>query len=314
MRRWLIVLLMLLPLFISKPVQAQTSTEIDHLEVDLWPEYDHPDVLVIYRLTLAPQTTLPARLSLRLPKGVDKPSNLAMKDVDGFLYNIDSYTMTQQSDWQTISFSSPSLEVQLEYYDTSIKRDTPARSYQYTWTGEYTVNDLAFQVQQPVDSTDMKIIPDMGSGRIETDGLTYYNIVVGKKLAGSQYTLQINYTKNDDKLSFTPAAVGPVDPITQQSAGRTSFMDVLPWMLGVLGIFLITGGVFWYWQAGRGVPMPERRRHDPINLANARVQSRSAKSTGSAGAVKQIYCHQCGKPATNGDIYCRSCGTRLRRE
>jgi len=314
MRRWLIVLLMLLPIFISRPVQAQSSTGIDKLEVDLWPDYDRPDVLVIYRITLAPQTALPARLSFRIPKEVSKPSNLAMKDVDGFLYNIETYTMTQESGFQTVNFSSPSLEVQLEYYDPSIKRDTPAHSYKYTWAGDYPVHTLAFQVQQPIDSKDMQITPDMGSGRVGADGLTYYNIVVGQKAASSQYSLQINYTKTDDKLSFTPAAVGPVDPITQQSAGRTSFMDVLPWMLGVLGIFLITGGVFWYWQAGRGGQMPERRRHDPFKLATSKVQSGPAASTGPATQAKQIYCQQCGKPASNGDIFCRSCGTRLRRE
>jgi hypothetical protein len=328
MRRWLIAILILLPLFIINPVQAQSSTQIDRLEVDLWPEYDRPDVLVIYRLTLASQTTLPARLSLRIPKGVDKPSNLAMKDVDGSLYNIDTYTITQNGDSQTINFSSPSLEVQLEYYDPGLKHDTPARSYEYTWSGDYTVNNLMFQVQQPIDSSNMQIMPIMGSGQVGADGLTYYNIVVGQQMPGSQYSIQIKYTKTDDKLSFIPATVGAIDPITPMSAGRTSFMDVLPWMLGVLGILLISGGVFWYWQSGRSSPIPERRRQDRLKTAPIRAQprSRSSKAAGSSAhasstgpassppSTKQIYCHQCGKPAMNGDIFCRSCGTRLRRE
>ncbi|HMD88501.1 MAG TPA: zinc ribbon domain-containing protein [Anaerolineaceae bacterium] len=319
MRRWFIVILMLLPLFIIRPVQAQSSTEINSLEVDLWPEYDHPDVLVIYHLTLAPQTTLPARLSLRIPKGVAKPSNLAMKDVDGSLYNIEAYTITPAGAWQTINFSSPSLEVQLEYYDPSINRSTAERSYVYTWPGDYAVNDLTFQVQQPIDSTNMQIRPDMGNGRVSSDGLTYYNNVVGQIMAGSQFTVQINYIKTNDKLSFTPSTVGPIDPITQQSAGRTSFMDVLPWILGVLGIFLIGGGLFWYWQAGRSSPMPERRRQNRFTAVNARFQtwsrpSETSAATTPAGQAKQIYCHQCGKAAMNGDIFCRSCGTRLRRE
>ncbi len=317
MRHWLMVLLMLLPLFVSMPVQAQSSTQLDRLEVDLWPEYDRPDVLVIYRVTLAPQTALPARLSLRIPKEVDKPSNLAMKDVDGFLYNIDNYTMTQDGDWQTINFSSPSLEIQMEYYDPTIKRVSPARSYKYIWPGDYAVKYLAFQVQQPINSSNMLILPEMGSGRVGADGLTYYDIVAGQKTVDSQYALQISYNKSDDKLSFSSATVGPVDPITQQSTGRTSFMDVLPWMLGVLGIFLITGGVFWYWQAGRGPSMPERRRRDRLKLAVARVQSGPAgrkDPKGREDPAKQIYCYQCGKPASNGDVFCRSCGTRLRRE
>jgi len=302
---------MLLPLFISRPVQAQSSTEIDRLEVDIWPEYDRPDVLIIYQLTLSPQTTLPASLSLRIPKEAGKPSNLAMKDVDGLLYNIDNYTLTEEGDWQTVNFSSPSLEVQLEYYDPTIKRDTAARSYKYTWPGDYTVHDLEFQVLQPVDSFDMQILPQMGSGQVGTDGLTRYNIVVGEKMVGTQYSLQINYNKSDNKLSFTPATVKPIDPINSKSAGRTSFLDVLPWMMGVLGIFLIIGGLFWFWQGGRGTTIPERRQHDRFRVATARVQPRSAAPP---GAAKQIYCHQCGKPATSGDIFCRLCGTRLRRE
>jgi hypothetical protein len=308
MRRWLIVILLLLPFFISRPAQAQSSTVIDRLEVDLWPEYDRPDVLVIYRVTLSPQTALPARLSLRIPKEVTKPSNLAVKDVDGLLYNIDTYTLSQEGDWQAVNFTTPSLEVQLEYYDPTIKKDSTVRTYKYTWDGDYTVKYLAFQVKQPVDSSNMQILPQMGTGLVGSDGLTNFTIVAGEKMADSQYSLQISYNKRDDRLSYTPAPVGPIDPINQQTAGRTSMMDILPWMLGVLGMFLIAGGAFWYWQAGRGPAMPERRRREPVKVAAARDR------TEPAGPPKQIYCHQCGKPASGGDIFCRSCGSRLRRE
>jgi hypothetical protein len=33
--------------------RAQTTTGIDSLKIELWPEYDQPSMLVIYRFTLS---------------------------------------------------------------------------------------------------------------------------------------------------------------------------------------------------------------------------------------------------------------------
>ncbi|MBE9473998.1 MAG: hypothetical protein IMY85_03840, partial [Chloroflexi bacterium] len=55
-----IVLITLFALIVLIPsIQAQESPSIDTLVIDLWPEYDKPSMLVIYKAELSPEVSLP---------------------------------------------------------------------------------------------------------------------------------------------------------------------------------------------------------------------------------------------------------------
>ncbi len=61
----LIILLILL--CFSFPAQAQQAISFSSVVVDLWPEFDRPEMLVIYHLTLSPSVSLPADVTLQIP-------------------------------------------------------------------------------------------------------------------------------------------------------------------------------------------------------------------------------------------------------
>jgi hypothetical protein len=151
----------------------------------------------------------------------------------------------------------------------------------------------------------MVISPGLGSGRPGQDQLTYYTAVIGEVKAGTDFGIRLEYEKTDERLSSNLQPVQPVQPIGPQTAGRTSFASVLPWALAALGILLIAGGVFWYWQSGREQPAAERKRH---------ISPRPKENIADGSQSSLIYCHQCGKRATPGDIFCRTCGAKLRYE
>jgi hypothetical protein len=67
MRKCVTVLAVLVALWISLPVQAQSNVRLSSVSVDIWPEYDQPAVLVIYHLSLSADTTVPAILNLHIP-------------------------------------------------------------------------------------------------------------------------------------------------------------------------------------------------------------------------------------------------------
>lgn len=115
--------------------------------------------------------------------------------------------------------------------------------------------------------------------------------------AGDELPIQITYTKTSDRLGVSdqPLETGEVDENTQ---GRVSLTNYLPYILGVLGALLILVGGLYFWQSSKGKPGP-RRRH----------RSRNEEAVGG-----DVYCHQCGKRAQSGDRFCRTCGTRLRKE
>lgn len=289
-------------------VQAQGNVTLASAEVDLWPEYDRPDMLVIYHLTLSPQISPPVELSVRIPARVGDPHAVAVRQADGALFSV-VYDREVQGDWAAISFTASSPDVQLEFYDPNLIQEDSARHYEYQWPGDYAVDSLVISVQQPLAATDMRLSPGMGSGQTRQDGLLYYTAEVGALQAGEDFTVAIDYQKASDELSASSLTVEPSAPITDATAGRTSIMPALPWALGILGLVLILGGGIWYWQSGRQNPAQEakRRRRKPSSSIPAVAAKEQADG-------EFVYCHQCGKRAGSNDRFCRVCGARLRVE
>lgn len=313
MRFWLSLLVtVLLSAVFPLRASAQSPVVFDKVQVSIMPEYDQPSVLVMYDLSISSGTSLPAQVSFRIPKVVGKPSAVAMRDVDGTLVNL-NYTTADDGDWLRINFFAPAQLLRIEYYDNRLAKNGPARSFEYRWPGDYAVNSLTVQVQQPVNATNMQITPSLGSGQQQQDGLTYYEKNIGEVKAGTPFTLRLSYNKKDDALSISSSPVESAGSIDANTPGRLTFQEVLPWALGGLGLLLVAGGVVWYWYSSRdrrGPAGAAGRRHRAA-AAPAR-QGRGRETETSTSTREAIYCHQCGRRANAGDVFCRTCGTKLR--
>ncbi len=304
MRRWFIVLALLFSLFLPRSVQAQTDITIQTLDVEIWPEYDQPSVLVIYRITLAPEVKLPAEMILRVPKAAGAPNAVAEQTATG-LFNINTVQAGEEGDSLLFRFTTTLPQLQMEYYDPSLQKNGAAHSFSYHWTGDYPVQNLTVKVQQPRTATNMRILPNTGSSGPADDGLTYFNIPIGSVAGGDTFKLDLTYDKSDDLLTQpqTFEAVTPVAPVNQASMGRVTLNEVIPWLLGGLGVLLIAVGVFWYVRTGR----------QPTPASSNRRKRRTAAVVEPAETGSAIFCHQCGKRASSSDVFCRACGTKLRK-
>ena len=299
-----VFLLFTLSLVLGLPLasRSQDAQVISELEVDLWPEYDHPGVLVIYRITLPAETTLPVDLSLNIPTEAGDPNAVAVRDANGGLFSI-AFTREVNGEWSKINFSPTMPEIQVEYYDPRLVINGKSRLYQFSWLGDYAISSLSIEVQQPIGASDMKITPSMGDGTIREDGLLYYTSQSGSLEAGQTFELSLEYQKEGNALSAESLEVKPSSPVSTISPTTRNLMTVLPWILGTLGVILIVGGgIWWYWQSGigKGRPKPTHRRRRLVIATEQSVPE------------GQVHCHHCGKRAVNGDKFCRSCGTRLR--
>ncbi|MBE9524314.1 MAG: zinc ribbon domain-containing protein, partial [Chloroflexi bacterium] len=83
-----------------------------------------------------------------------------------------------------------------------------------------------------------------------------------------------------------------------------SITDCLPWILGALGVALVTGSIWWYWYSSREIA-PARKTTNRGRRSSSITRSQTETSTGH-------HCHQCGKRAAKNDRFCRVCGTKLR--
>ncbi len=305
MKRWLVILVSIILLFIPKAVKAEDQPpQIELMEVEILPEYDRPDVLVIYRLKLADDVNLPARLVVRIPLEAVQPYNVAVKDVDGQLYNHE-FSTSIDGEWLAVSISTPLPEVQIEYYDPRITRLGDRRKIEYSWPEGLQVKTLSLSVFQPVNAVNMATNPDMGSGRRLASSLTEYNIMLVEVQVDTPFQLEISYDKPDDILSGPSQPVQSSAVVSEKTAGRVTLQEVLPWLLGVLGLGLIGGGGLWYWRSGREFSGTAFRRwHEPA----------CSDETTRPLAGEGMFCHKCGRKAAQGDIFCRACGTKLKCE
>jgi len=296
-------------------VQAQQAVAFDSVQISLWPEFDRPDLLVFYDLTLSSQTSLPANLQIRIPRSAGEPHALAMRGADGGLTTL-SYETRIAGERVWVSFTTPALEVRLEYYDPIIWRDGQKHGFTYTWPGDYLVRSLKIQVQQPssagrleakierVSSSGETGEPmDMGIGRTGSDNLAYHGVMIGEVAAGSAVRVTTSYSKTDDQLSFNSLPVQPSQPITPATSGRTNLTGLVPWVLGAIGFLLIAAGVFWYWQSG-AESTPDQVRHRANRRGHSEEKNNPAEN----------YCPKCGKQVSPNDNFCRVCGAKLASE
>lgn len=303
MTKWTVLWIILALVFLPIRVKGQEVLKLSEVEVDLWPEYDRPGMLVIYHITLPAEVNLPASLTLRLPKAAGEPNAVAVQQPNGQLFSID-YDLQTIGDYGIISFTTTLPQVQVEYYDPRLNIDPTdkTRQFAFTWPGDYTVSNLRLEVQLPPDASFLSITPGPVTSRIGNDGLIYYQKEIGPVNAGQTFSIRVDYQKSTDSLTVEKLSVQPSAPLSSAPTWQDRLTTALPWLLGLTGVLLILGGGYWFLKSGRQTQPAKQYR---------RSRRTAAPTTPSVGE-HAVYCHQCGKRALPGDRFCRSCGTRLR--
>jgi hypothetical protein len=297
-----LIILLTISIF-ALSVQAQEAVRFDSLTIDLWPEYDRPDILVIYKAELSPEVSLPAEVTLRIPVEAGNPAVVAVgPDANSVADAV--YDTQVMGEWLDVSFIATTPAIQFEYYDPRMIKDGSLRSFDFTWLGDYGVDSLTLQAQQPLGASNFTLSPPMGRIIQDQAGFSYDIIEVGELEQGSTFDLSVQYEKESDALSVQSLQIQPSATIVPGSSNLFSLDQPWVWLLIALGLILIGGGAYWYWRTGRQESTPQSRRQRRASAAN---------QTG-VPEGKTIYCHQCGKRAKPGDIFCRTCGTRLRNE
>ncbi len=295
MRKWLALIILVILLAVPFSVSAQTEDRLTSFNVQLWPEYDKPSMLVICDFQLPAGASLPADVSFRIPKDADviavasyQPSGLMEADYDG---------PVQNGNWLILTVTVKSqARYHFEYYQP-LNKSGSQRNFKYVWPGDFAVDQFTIRVQEPVDTPSITTVPELTSSQ-DSDGLVYYASQPTSLAAGQPYTLNLTYEKKTDTLTAPSNTVEPSQELGADTAGRVSFDNYLPYIAGGIGGLLIVIGLGYYFLSNRSEPAsPRRRRNRPAETSES-----------------EAYCHQCGQRARPGDRFCRVCGTRLRQE
>lgn len=296
MRRIITLLFLTALLFSFQPAHAQGQPTLSTVDVWVWPEYDQPSVLVIYHILVAPQTSLPATMTFRIPAAAIKPNAVAVGQAANAVTDVGvQYSLEPAGDWINIKLQVTGPAIQLEFYDPTISKQGKSREFVYQWPGDYAVTSFRIELQQPFDASQMVTAPVLGEISNIPNDLTYHVGDFGPFQAGESFSLKVNYQKPTDDLSVSAMPVQSSAPVDKNTAGRVSLQTYMPWLAAGAGVLLVAAGLYYYF---RGQPRPRqvRRRHD--------IPAETAEGP--------KYCPQCGTRARPGDRFCRTCGTRMR--
>jgi DNA-binding CsgD family transcriptional regulator len=302
----IILYTLLIPLILFPQwVSAQTEVSFDMLEIALWPEFDSPEMLVIYRFLLSPDTVLPATVSIPIPTAVGEPHAVAYLDEAGSLINAEYSREVGAAGVSMINITLDSLGFQLEYYDPRLGKTGTNRHYEFTWAGGYPVDAYKISVQQPFDTSSMNISPSLEKREIGEFELEYYRGVGGSLLATEGFQYTIDYEKPSETLSVDGGQSGQI-PTTPTAAtpgleGGISLDDILKWGLGILAVISTAAAVYFY--SRRSIP-PDGEQSYPTSVSSPSI-------TPIRQTQKSIFCQQCGTQCYPEDSFCRKCGIEL---
>lgn len=275
---------------------------IRQLEVSLWPEYDDPRLLVIYRGELASVPTQPVRLPIPADAEVHAVAYVAE---DGMLVNLD-WRSEFEGERRILILSPPTTGFQVEYYWDVLGRG-PEKSFTVSVdAGPQSVEALRFQVQEPVGARDLQGDPPLQGPAVGFQGLNYYVRDAGSLIPGAMAQQTVRYVKADDRLSAAVVQPAPTQDMTTGGASAMAPPADRRWLYGVAVAFLTVGvtlAAFGIWRTRRGV----------VRASAAAPSRRRPRSRGRKRAELARFCHACGHSFEPDDRFCARCGAERRR-
>ncbi len=296
-----LISILLLLTSVSSPATAQEQARISELRVDIWPEFDRPAVLVIYRIVLADDITLPVVLNLRVPSQA-YVNAVAINDPEMGLLTT-TYNRSVVGKWANLAIQVPSRKLQVEYYD-ALEKNGSTREISYEWPGDAPVDSFQINFHSPSGATDLDLEPAPISVAPDQYDLMNYSFEIIPLEQGETVAFSALYEKADDELGISTMPVEPVIPI-EETSGQMVWSDALPWILGGLGLVFIIVGLFFLY----GFLGVSGWKH----IGDKKITRKRKVQESSIITAAVFHCQLCGRRAQTEDKYCRACGVLLRR-
>ncbi len=259
----------------------------DLIAVQVWPEYDEPQVLVLTEFTLPQDTALPVGFDMPIPKGAQVTA-LGEVDAQGQYTDAGGPPEVDRTgevwDIARIEVSEfPSVQVEY-YYDPGLTLEG-TRQFEFVYELAGGAKEAGLAIQQPFRSEGFNLQPPLERTTAEPDGFTYKAQTFPNLNGGDQLTVSIEYTKGDAVPSVpggstaSPSDSTESDSTEPAEAGGGGSNTGLFVVLGLVVLALV-GAI------GYGV-LQKRNNHAAV-------------------------CAECGTPCDVDDAFCTKCGAECK--
>jgi len=282
-----------------QPAAAQTQSRIEFsvVNVSLYPEFNHPTMLVMVEIKLAEDTPTPIELSLQIPLNTQLIA-ITNQGTNADLIPLE-YEINEISQFTEVTVTSTTSKIRLEYIDNNFFKQEDFRYFEYQWFSKYPVKTLSVTIRQPFGVNDIKADPPLDEAVLRPDNNLYYTKDLDAVPGNKSVSLTLFYRKDPGNDTFPSFIVDSAVAINEATPGRTPPpLSVIMWLVAVAVAVLIMVGIYYWWFR--------------INVLGQ--QDRLVQGVGIMNPEKQvIYCHECGMRSRSGDSYCSNCGTELRK-
>jgi hypothetical protein len=276
--------------------QAQSNVQLDQLSIRIWPEYDRPETLVIYRGQLADSVPLPAGMTFFLPGHIETLNAVAAANAQGSLINT-PYTADRSGDFLRLDFTVDSPSFQFEYYDPAIlSKDGTEHTLTFQTQSAYPTANWDVEIQQPPTATDVTFLPQADDTFVGDNQFTYHVFRQANAAPGQSITVQGSYQKETDALAVNVQAQSPPPaspPLFEPAAEPASSITPGYWLIGGGVILLLAAGGWW------------------VFVKQSKTEPATFEPTSAGQSAR--FCYNCGTAYHSDAHFCHNCGARRQR-
>ena len=271
-------------LFLAAPLLTAEESPFEELDFAIWPEYDHPGVLILLDGTLR-QEALPITLEFRIPNEAGAVGATFSEGDEEILFEVD---VVERADgkWAVLDIPKGSKILRTGFYYDPFT-DSVERNIEYIIMLNQPLEHFHIQVQEPLSAESFRIDdPTAQKTGDPSHAFTNYTILVNGLAAGTQKRISYSYRNPSGQLSMevlqkmmtaeSPSSSSGASTKTTFNKNDESFKHTMP-----------------TWQ--------------PLLIL-----SMVALIVGVAYAVQnKRHCPKCNTPNSGSNKFCSSCGANL---
>lgn len=304
----------------APPSEAQgpvTDLTVARLRLSIWPEYDDPRVLIIWRGEMTPHQAFPTSITLPLPKGAEIIGAGMISEQNELLLH--PYQVLPGDAQDSLQLNLPVPRFFLEFYYNPVTASGAEKRFTYTAPTIYPIELLEVDIQQPLHASNFTLDPPSMERLTDNQGFTYHQFAYRDLRKGQTPTFTVSYTKTATTPSVPKQPPARQPPRQVRSPSSTTLLS-----LGILaGASLIFAGWAWLWRGSqrRHMPSPSSAPHStPIPSAlvallqeDAPAEETTVATTPQPQTGVVNFCTHCGRKVLPDDRFCSGCGKPIKR-